>query len=409
MQEEEVLRKLARVLGCAFAAAALCTPSAQASTPDRTVGGWIEVALQEVAAHRVDPPHASRALGTLSVAMQRAVARATPAASAYAAVDGAASTVLAYFFRDDRGRFQGLAKRSDHAPAGSTAGRGFVLGRRSGAELVARAASDGADAASTATPPVGPEFWVPTPPEFLPPLLPAWGRVLPWNIGDPRALRPPPPPRPGQPLFEGEVREVYDVSRTLTPAQRATALFWADGAGTFTPPGHWNAIALELVRAHGLNTAQAARLFAVLNTAQADALICIWDAKYAYWSLRPITAIRREIDPNWSPLLTTPPFPSYVSGHAGTSGAAATVLSAFFPSEAAQLNAWAREAALSRLYGGIHFRTDNEVGLALGRSVGEAALAAWGGLRAETGAAPPSRRDARILLSFRSASAGAPS
>src|ERR687887_108606 len=130
MLEEEVLRKLARVLGCAFAAAAVCTPSAQAqpSTPDRTVGGWIEVALQEVAAHRVDPPHASRALATLSVAVQRAVARATPAASAYAAVDGAASTVLAYFFRDDRGRFQGLANRSDHAPAGSTAGRGFVLG-----------------------------------------------------------------------------------------------------------------------------------------------------------------------------------------------------------------------------------------------------------------------------------------
>jgi membrane-associated phospholipid phosphatase len=116
----------------------------------------------------------------------------------------------------------------------------------------------------------------------------------------------------------------------------------------------------------------------VLNTAQADAFICVWDAKYAYWSLRPVTAIRREIDPGWSPLITTPPFPSYVSGHAGTSGAASTVLSAFFPAEAAQLHAWAAEAALSRLYGGIHFRTDNEVGLALGTAVGEAALQAWG-------------------------------
>jgi len=163
----------------------------------------------------------------------------------------------------------------------------------------------------------------------------------------------------------------------LTPEQRAIALFWADGPGTFTPPGHWNEIALGLVRAFRLDTAQAARVFAVLNTAQADAFICVWDAKYAYWSLRPITAIRREIDPSWSPLITTPPFPSYVSGHSGTSGAAATVLSAFFPSEAAQLRAWANEAALSRLYGGIHFPVDNEVGLALGTSVGEAALAAW--------------------------------
>ena len=130
---------------------------------------------------------------------------------------------------------------------------------------------------------------------------------------------------------------------------------------------------------HQLTTVQAARVFAVLNTAQADAFVCVWYAKYAYWSLRPITAIRREIDPDWTPLITTPPFPSYVSGHSGTSGAAATVLSAFFPDEAARLNAWAHEAALSRLYGGIHFRTDNEVGLTLGRAVGKAALRAWAG------------------------------
>jgi PAP2 superfamily len=371
--------KLARLVVMVVGAATLCTSSAQARppSPDRAVGRWIEVALDEIAAHRVDPPHASRILATLSVAMQRAVARSTPAASADAAADGAASTVLAYFFPKDRGRFHGLANRSEHAAPGSSAVRGFALGRRSGEELVARAEGDGADLPFTATPPEGPDFWVPTAPGFLPPLLPGWGRVLPWNISDPVTLRPPPPPRPGQAAFEAEVREVYDISRTLTPDQRAIALFWADGPGTFTPPGHWNAIALELVRAHRMDTKHAAHLFAVLNTAQADAFICIWDAKYAYWSLRPITAIRREIDPTWSPLITTPPFPSYVSGHSGTSGASATVLSAFFPAEAVQLRAWADEAALSRLYGGIHFRTDNQVGLALGKSVGDAALAAW--------------------------------
>jgi len=370
----------ARLAVSILAAAALCTPSAQAApaSPDRAVSQWIAVALDEIATQRVDPPHASRVLASLSVAMQRAVVRARPAASADAAVDGAASTVLASFFHEDTGRFHGLATRAAHASADSNMGRGFALGRRAGEELVARAASDGADAAFTGTPPVGPEFWVPTAPAFLPPLLPGWGDVRPWNIGNPVALRPPPPPRPGEPAFEAEVREVYDVSRALTPEQRAIALFWADGPGTFTPPGHWNEIALGLVRTFGLDTAQAARVFAVLNTAQADAFICVWDAKYAYWSLRPITAIRREIDPSWSPLITTPPFPSYVSGHSGTSGAAATVLSAFFPSEAAQLHAWANEAALSRLYGGIHFPIDNEVGLALGTSVGEAALAAWG-------------------------------
>jgi membrane-associated phospholipid phosphatase len=373
--------KVASMVVSLVAAATLCAPSAQARppSPDRAVSQWIEVALDEIAGQRVDPPHASRILATVSVAMQRAVARATPAATADAAVDGAASTVLAYFFREDRGRFHGLASRAEHAAASSSAGRGFVLGRRSGEELVSRAESDGADAPFTGTAPVGPEFWVPTPPGFLPPLLPNWGRVLPWNITDPVALRPLPPPRLGQPAFEAEVQEVYQVSQTLTPEQRAIALSWADGPGTFTPPGHWNAIALSLVRAHGLNTARTALVFAGLNTAQADAFICVWDAKYAYWSPRPVTAIRREIDPSWSPLITTPPFPSYVSGHSGTSGAAAAVLSALFPAEAARLRAWAEEAALSRLYGGIHFRTDNEVGLALGISVGEAALEAWAG------------------------------
>jgi membrane-associated phospholipid phosphatase len=360
-----------------LAAAALCPLPAQARpSSDRAVGQWIGIALDEIAAHRVDPPHASRLLATLSVAMQRAVARSQPAAPADAAVDGAASTVLAYFFQEDTGRFHGLA---GHPPAGSIAGRGFALGRRTGEELVARAEADGADAPFTGTIPVGPWYWVPTPPGFLPPLLPRWGEVRPWNIADPAALRPPPPPRPGEPAFEADLQEVYYVSQTLTPEQRAIALFWADGPGTFTPPGHWNAIALGLVHAHALDTAAAARVFAVLNTAEADAFVCIWDAKYAYWSLRPVTAIRREIDPGWSPLITTPPFPSYASGHSGASGAAATVLSAFFPAEAAQLHAWAAEAAASRLYAGIHFRSDNEVGLALGTSVGEAALAAWGG------------------------------
>src|SRR5438093_6054535 len=370
----------ARLAVSIVAAAALSTPPAQAAPPppDRAVSRWIAVALDEISAQRLDPPHASRVLATLSVAMQRAVARARPAASIDAAVEGAASTVLAYFFRDDRGRFHGLATSAEHDTASLSDGRGFALGRRVGEELVARAETDGADAPFTGTIPVGPDFWVPTPPGFLPPLLPRWGKVLPWNIGDPVALRPPPPPRPGEPTFEAELREVYDVSQTLTPEQRAIALFWADGPGTFTPPGHWNAIALDLVQAFRLNTAQAARVLAVLNTAEADAFICTWDAKYAYWSLRPVTAIRREIDPDWSPLITTPPFLSYLSGRSGASGAAATVLSALFPAESAQLHAWAAEAAASRLYAGIHFRTDNEVGLALGTSVGEAALATWG-------------------------------
>ena len=87
-----------------------------------------------------------------------------------------------------------------------------------------------------------------------------------------------------------------------------------------------------------------------------------------------MTAIRRELDPSWLPYLVTPPFPGYVSGHSATSGAAATVLAALFPKRADTLRVWAQEAAVSRLYAGIHFPTDNEAGLALGRAVARVAL-----------------------------------
>lgn len=166
------------------------------------------------------------------------------------------------------------------------------------------------------------------------------------------------------------MQSVYDASQSLTARERAIALFWADGAGTETPPGHWNRIALELVSAERLP----ARTLALLNTAQADAFIAAWDAKFAYWSERPLQAIRRTIDPNWSPFIPTPPFPGYVSGHATTSGAASVVPGELFPREARELAEMAQEAAISRLYGGIHCPIDNHTGLLLGRQVGLAAL-----------------------------------
>ena len=178
------------------------------------------------------------------------------------------------------------------------------------------------------------------------------------------------------PPVRSRAHNVFELSHRFG-GWTAIALFWADGAGTFTPPGHWNAIAFQLLRTHRLPLRREALLFATLNTAQADAFICAWLAKYTYWSLRPVTAIRLELDPTWTPLITTPPFPSYISGHSTTSAAAAAVLSRFFPREARQLRAWARQAVVSRLYGGIHFRSDNEAGLRVGAAAGRAAVAAW--------------------------------
>ena len=257
-------------------------------------------------------------------------------------------------------------------------GDGASLGRRIGRKLIARARTDGADAVWTGTVPTGPGLWQPTPPAFLSPLLPLWGSVRTWNLASGSQFQPGPPPAFGGAQFAAELAEVYAVSQSLTLEQRAIALYWSDGAGTVTPPGHWNRIALDLIRDHPLSTAAAARVLAALNTAQADAFIACWDAKYAYWSIRPVTVIQLLLNPAWSSLIVTPPFPSYVSGHSTTSGAASTVLAHFFPDRATQLAAMAEEAAVSRLYGGIHFRSDNEVGLTLGRKIGAVAVDVYG-------------------------------
>ena len=181
-----------------------------------------------------------------------------------------------------------------------------------------------------------------------------------------------------------------------TAEQTAIAQFWADGPGTVTPPGHWNVIATDLSAQRKLSLTENARLFALLNIALADAAILCWDCKYDCNFWRPITAIREadtdknpatEKDPAWTPLLETPPFPEYTSGHSTFSSAAATVLAAFFgsdeipfstTSDAMQgfsrtfhsLSEAAAEAGLSRIFGGIHFMSANQQGLASGARLG---------------------------------------
>jgi PAP2 superfamily protein len=283
--------------------------------------------------------------------------------------------VLLYLYPDEADRIGALGDELADVDS-----RAFRLGRLIGRLLIARAQSDRSDAVWTGTPPVGPGFWVPTPPGFVPaPLEPLAGTWRTWNLRNGSQYRPGPPPRYGSSRFNAELNEVYAVSQPLSDEQRRIADYWADGPGTVTPPGHWNVIALGLVAEAGWSTVRASRLFAVLNTAQADAFIVCWDAKFAYWSLRPVTAIRRLIvgAGSWLSYIVTPPFPSYVSGHSTTSGAASTVLAAFFPGRGRALEAMAREAAISRLYGGIHFRSDNEVGLQLGHRLGTVALRAY--------------------------------
>jgi len=375
------------------------------------VSPWMAITMSSVIEHTTNPPRAARAYGLVSVAMYDAlvlaahqnapVGYAPPCAtdpifatftpceaslfpSEHAVVAGAASTVLAYLFPDQAAHFDALAAEAMQTRlwAGSSypseLAAGFALGQQVGALVVARAGQDGSDVQFSGEIPQGDGYWVPDLPDYAGPQEPLTGSWLPWNLSSGDQFRPEPPPAVDSPVFAAAMQEVYETGQNLSPAQEAFASFWEDKKGTTTPPGHWNIIARQLIREQGLSTPQAARVFATLGTAQADAFIAAWDAKYAYWSVRPITAIRQAIDPTWQPYIYTPPFPSYVSGHATVSGAASTVLAAFFPEQREQLHTWAEEAAASRLYGGIHYRFDNEVGLRVGRLVGAEALARWG-------------------------------
>jgi hypothetical protein len=356
------------LFGLLFAGAA---PAAAQATGASVVTPWIDLELNAIASHSVNPPRASRALAYVSRAMYLAALAAGTGRDD--AVAGAASTVLEYFFADEAGKIDALA--DDLADPSSSA---FRSGAGAGRLMIARAERDGSDAVWNGTPPKGPGYWVPTPPGYVyPPLEPLAGTWRTWNLDKGSQFRPGPPPEYGNREFLAEMKEVYQVSQNLTEEQKRIANYWADGAGTVTPPGPRNVIAINLVSDAGWSTLRTARLFSVLNTAQADAFIACWDAKFTYWSIRPITAIRRLIDPNWNSYIITPPFPSYVSGHSTTSGAASTVLSAFFPSQGDELAAMAEEAAISRLYGGIHYQSDNEVGLKLGRRVGQVAVEAY--------------------------------
>src|SRR5262249_333109 len=122
-------------------------------------------------------------------------------------------------------------------------------------------------------------------------------------------------------------------SRERTPEQTEIALFWADADGTSTPPGHWNRIARTVARDRGTTMAENARLFAILNVALAAASIACWvrTCPFEYW--RPGQAVGEEAPP-WEPLVATPPFPSFTSGHSSFSGAAAAVLERFFGTDA---------------------------------------------------------------------------
>jgi membrane-associated phospholipid phosphatase len=368
---------------------------------------WNNAALDAIRAGNTAPPIASRSLAILHVSIYDAVngidrthepylvPSAVPAsASREAAASAAAHDALANLFPTNTATFDTLhAAILAAIPDGPHKTAGVVWGEFVASQILAARANDGSNAVVPPPGGSGPGIWVPTPPAFLPYLMPQWGFVRPFAMSSTSQFRPPGPPSLDSERYVADYDEVKQlgaaVGSTRTDEQTEIALFWADGAGTETPPGHWNSIAQTIAAARGNTMEENARLFALLNIAMADAAICAWDAKYTFDFWRPVTAIAfAEPELNWMSFIVTPPFPDYVSGHSTFSAAAASVLPLFYGTEdlpfttgsdflpgvyrsfSTCLDA-AQEATASRIYGGIHFRSASEDGLQAGISIGE--------------------------------------
>jgi membrane-associated phospholipid phosphatase len=359
----------------------ITSPSREAGPT--TVVRWNVVARELVIVERMAPPKASRVYAYLSAAQYGAAiaSRVPPSASSLhallnppfgrteAAIANASARILMVMFPNQGARIsQALqADRAGLRARGATPSAvdsGATVGGEIAGILEARASSDGSDTEWAGTVPNGPGLWNGGSPQ-----LPAWGLVRPWLWASGQELRAPSPPAFDSDEFRAALAEVRQISDARTPAQLEIARFWADGAGTYTPPGHWNELAAELINSSGMSELHAARTMALVNVAMMDAVIGCWDTKYAYWLLRPYQA-----DPGISTPIGQPPHPSYPSGHACSSGAAASVLGALFPARAAELEELAVEACDSRVYAGIHYRFDAEAGMAIGTKAAARAL-----------------------------------
>ena len=376
---------------------------------------WNDVLLNAIRVDKTPPPKASRAMAIVNVSIYDAVNGilggftpyhvtdpAPAGASAEAAAAAAAHRALGALYPAQQATFDAAYAASLAAiPEGPAKITGVTWGEEVAAAILELRANDGSGATVPWEPPVGGGWWIPTPPAFAASLLPNWPYVTPWAMTSGSQFRQPAPPSPNAADYTTAFREVKRLGRvdstSRTADQTQIALFWADGAGTETPPGHWITIASGLSSQEGLSLRENARLFALLSITVADAAIVSWDIKYAYNNWRPVTGIQHadqdgnpdtEADPSWLPLIATPPFPSYSSGHSTFSGSSSRLLAHFFGTDDVAFSTVsdalpgvtrsftsfsqaAEEAGQSRIYGGIHWQFDNTAGLASGRELAD--------------------------------------
>jgi len=287
----------------------------------------------------------------------------------------------------------GLVSQYDGVPPG-IARRSIRFGHSVGAAVFATSRDDGGDEGylqnfpTTYTPPAGPGLWVPLPGQLA--MQPFWGTtVQTFALVSAAECNPGGPPTYAEAAaseFYNQALEVHDLVTNATPDRVAIAKFWADGPGTISGPGHSLAITNQILIQERANLALASQAYVRVGLADADAVTALWRVKYVHDLIRPVTYIRRFIDPTFNTILPTPPFPEYVSAHSAQSAAAMTSLEYLFgrnvafidhshdvdgmsPRSFDRLYAAAEEAGISRLYAGIHYRAGNLDGQSLGRCV----------------------------------------
>ncbi|HYK55595.1 MAG TPA: vanadium-dependent haloperoxidase [Flavisolibacter sp.] len=246
--------------------------------------------------------------------------------------------------------------------------------------------------------------WRPTPPDYMDAAEPYWQQIKTLVLDSASQIDCPAPPSFSMEKnsdFLKSVNEVYLISNPLSEEHKEIARYWDDNPFVvehsghmmyankkITPVGHWMGIANIACKKKGANAVETAEVYAVTAAAIFDAIISCWNTKYQYLYIRPITVINESIDSNWQPFLQTPPFPEHPSGHSGISSAAATVLTHYFGDNFSfedtsdleyigmkrnfsSFRQAADEASISRVYGGIHYRTGVEAGALQGKAIGD--------------------------------------
>jgi hypothetical protein len=386
-------------------AAAVLTSTVAPVMAENAVIVWNRQAIDATRLARNPPPHSALYFATFHVAIFDAVNgidhhyhgwlvndRAPAGANVDAAIASASITVLnsLWTWTNPRTLKAAYDKALEGIPDGPSKADGVAWGKKVAEAVLANRADSGYN-----KPIPGvyssqePGKWRETPSAFRPPTLPFWGKVRPFVITSQSQFRAPPPYNIGSKEYADELAYVNKVGARdgadRTEYQTLCTPFWSDDLGTATPPGHWNLIAEDIANRKQLSVIETARLFALLNLAEADTGIAIWETKFFYSTWRPETALR-EMDtklnpnampnPDFIPNMASPSFPAYVSGHSGFSASGARTLALFFGTDDIPFSIGSdglpgvihtfdrfsdaqREAGMSRIWGGIHTMVDN--------------------------------------------------